>query len=607
MTSTDDRSPDGRLVRYEMATDLADRRWPDQQLQLAQFSVDWASDAICWIDVHGKFAYVNEAFCRQAAYTRRELLSLRIHDIDSDLPQDKWTEHWQHLKKRGTLQFESWHRRKDGTIFPVEISANYVTFGGREYNVAFVRDITQRKQAERQLQDAARHDALTGLPNRTLLLEHLENSIAHARRDPARKFAVLFLDFDRFKLINDSLGHHVGDLFLVEIARRLDGLAIPPDGHGDDPSTARVVARLGGDEFTVLLDGVRDADEVTIFAKCLEHALSQPYKLEEHEVFTTVSIGIVIGGREYARAEDVLRDADTAMYRAKSLGKACFVVFDRHMHEEVRAALELEKDLRHALDKGELRLWYQPIIALETGELCGFEALLRWEHPRQGLIPPDRFISLAEETGLIVPIGEWVLEQACRQVLAWHRGPWTRHPFVSVNLSKRQLMVPAFVRRLQEIVRDSGVDPGWLKLEVTESAIMEHPETIVPGLRQLKSLRVELMMDDFGTGHSSLSRLHEFPVDAIKVDRAFVATMAESRQLAAIMQAILTLARNLEMKVVAEGVETKEQLAQLLAMGCDYAQGYFFSRPMVARDAQRLLNGTLPWLTESGLLRSQST
>ena len=441
------------------------------------------------------------------------------------------------------------------------------------------------------LETQARSDALTGLPNRALLTDRLEEAIRRCGRDPDYKYAVLFLDFDRFKIINDSLGHEVGDLLLVSIAERLstnlrtsDTASNPGDGH--------VPARLGGDEFVILLDGITEYADAVVVAERIQEALSAPHKIGDHDVFSTASIGIVTSAGGYGRADDVLRDADTAMYHAKISGKARHVVFDDRMHQEAVERLKLEEDLRRSLDAGEFWLSYQPIVGLSTGRLMGFEALMRWTHPRRGPVSPDVFIGLAEEIGLIIPLGRWALLQAATQLKAWHRQfpgdpPLSRN----VNLSKHQLRQQNLVGVVADILQQTGIDPASMKLEITENAIMDCPQRTTALLHELKGLGVQLCMDDFGTGHSSLSLLHRFPIDVLKIDRTFVLNTDENREYAAVIHAIITLAHTLNMKVVGEGVENTGQLAQLQALDCDRAQGNLFSESMTVEAAEAYMRG----------------
>ena len=452
-------------------------------------------------------------------------------------------------------------------------------------NVELTREVAERKQVEEQLLHNAFHDGLTGLANRALFLDHLQLALGRARRHESYQFAVLFLDLDRFKVINDSLGHMAGDQLLVKIGRRLETVMRPGD----------TVSRLGGDEFAVLLDDLGDAGEAATVAGRLQRVLAVPCHLGGHEVFTTVSIGIALSSTDYHRPEDLLRDADTAMYRAKHLGKARHEVFEQSMHARAMDLLGLERDLRWAVERGELFLQYQPIVSLDTGALRGFEALVRWQHPERGLIPPTKFIPIAEETGLIIPIGRWVLSQACRQMRQWQRmSPADGQLPINVNLSGKQFMQPDLLDQIREVLQETGLDPRSLKLEITESVVMDNIETATRTLEQLRALGVELGIDDFGTGYSSLSYLQRFPVGTLKIDRSFISRITESDGTAEIVSTIMKLAQTLGMDVVAEGVETEQQRAQLRALECESGQGYYFSRPIDSDAAEALFLRSFP-------------
>jgi diguanylate cyclase (GGDEF)-like protein/PAS domain S-box-containing protein len=445
-----------------------------------------------------------------------------------------------------------------------------------------IQDITDRKRAEEQLLHDAFHDALTGLPNRALFMDHVKMAIQRSRRSGDRLFAALFLDLDRFKIINDSLGHMVGDQLLVGIAHRLEACLRPGD----------TVARLGGDEFTILLEDLASADDATDVARRVQEAVTQPFNIVGHEVFTTASIGIALSNTGYERAEDLLRDADTAMYRAKMEGKKRHVVFDKGMHARAMELLQIETDLRRAIQRKEFFLNYQPIVSLETGKVASFEALVRWRHPERGLVQPSDFIPVAEETGLIIPLGQWVLNEACRQTREWQRqGRAGEHVTMSVNLSSRQFSQADLIEQVSSALRDTGLRPANLKLEITESMVMENIDTAIDMLTQLRTLGVGISIDDFGTGYSSLSYLHRFPIDTLKIDRSFVTQMTDNTENAEIVRTIVTLARSLDMNVIAEGVETREQLRRLGDLGCDYGQGYLFSRPVGSPQALELLTG----------------
>ncbi len=475
------------------------------------------------------------------------------------------------------------------------------THGGvsRWYQIAGVRhgdsivvnfaDVSGRKQSEEQLRHAAQHDTLTGLANRALFGEELKHAISRARRWHNYKYAVLFLDCDRFKIINDSLGHEVGDQLLIGIADRLRGTL----RSLETSSRARaehLPARLGGDEFAVLLNDIEGVREAIRVAERVQRELSVPYMLAGHEVTSTASVGIVTSDGNYKRPDDVMRDADTAMYQAKSSGNARYVVFDERMHLEVVQRLNLEKDLRAAVAKGQFELVFQPIICLQTAALDGFEALIRWVHPKQGVVRPGMFITLAEELGLIIPIGSWVLREACRQLRRWQKrfGDHARLS-MSVNLSKQQITDENLIPTIAHVIEETGISPASLRLEITESTIVDDLEGITPDLERLKNLGVQLAMDDFGTGHSSLGFLHRVPMDVLKIDRSFIDRTGKIRDYAAIIHTVIQLAHNLGMDVVAEGIETHDQMILLQSLDCNFGQGYLFGQPLTAKAAESLL------------------
>jgi diguanylate cyclase (GGDEF)-like protein/PAS domain S-box-containing protein len=545
---------------------------------------DYATIGMAVVSLEGRWVQVNRSLCDILGYAEGELVGERAREITD--PEDFVGVEEQFAKLVGgrssSHQTEVRYRHKQGREVWGLLGMSVVRDGqGSPLHLIFqVQDITDRKRAEERLLHDAFHDALTGLPNRALFMDHVKLAIGRARRKGERLFAALFLDLDRFKIINDSLGHMVGDQLLVDIARRLEVCLRPGD----------TVARLGGDEFTILLEELAGPEDAIEVARRVQEAVSRPFRIGGHEVFTTASIGIALSGTGYERAEDILRDADTAMYRAKSEGKNRHVVFDTAMHDRAMRLLQLETDLRRAVDRGELYLDYQPIVSLATGEVRSLEALVRWRHPERGVIPPGDFIPVAEETGLIIPLGRWVLREACRQTREWLAGgvigPGVT---VSVNLSGRQFSQADLPEQVGAALAESGLPAGNLKLEITESMVMENFETAIGVLRQLRQLGVELSIDDFGTGYSSLSYLHRFPINTLKIDRSFVTRMTDNTENAEIVRTIVTLARSLEMDVVAEGVETTAQLQRLRGLECDFGQGYLFSKPVGAETVSDLM------------------
>ncbi len=438
-------------------------------------------------------------------------------------------------------------------------------------NVALEREIRDRKGMEQQLIDQAHRDNLTGLANRALLLEHLSRAFARSRRRSRPSFAVMLLDLDRFKVINDSLGHLVGDRLLMEVAHRLQSCLREVD----------TAARIGGDEFAVLVDGIDELRDATRLAERIQKRLAEPFDMDGKEVFTSASIGIAMMSSHAERAEELLRDADVAMYRAKEAGRARCQVFDQEMHASVMEQLHLEADLARALDRDELFLLYQPILALRERRLVGFEALLRWRHPERGIVMPSAFIPIAEETGLIRPIGRWVLEEACRQLAAWPSDTLT----MNVNVSAQQMAHFDFTADVKRVLADTGLAASRLTLEITESTIMARGALSDQIVAELHAQGVALCLDDFGTGYSCLSYLHELPVSGLKIDRSFVQRIGGSHERAEIVRSIVTLARNLGMTVTAEGVETAEQVERLEELACEHVQGFYFARPLEAAAA----------------------
>jgi diguanylate cyclase (GGDEF)-like protein/PAS domain S-box-containing protein len=509
----------------------------------------------------------------------------RIHDADRERVKEEIAAHQKGL----TPHFESEHRvlHKEGGfrwmlsrgVAVHDASGNVLRMAGSQ------TDITEGKVS----------DPLTGLPNRLLFIDRVGRLVKHSKRRKDHLFAVLFMDLDGFKMINDSMGHLIGDQLLLGVANRLEKCLRSTD------TVARIgetftVARLGGDEFTVLLDHIKDPSDAKRAAERMMKALAPPFILGGKEVFTSVSIGIALSNPAYEQPEDILRDADTAMYRAKSLGKARYEVFDADMRASVMARLQLETDLRHALERGEFRNFYQPIVALVSGEIAGFEALLRWQHPTRGLLGPSEFIPVAEETGIIRELGWWNLREACRQISEWRAGLIAHSNLtISVNLSAKQFLQPNLVEDIRKLLVELALPPEALKLEITESTVMADPSAAVEMLQQIKSLGIRLAIDDFGTGYSSLSYLHRFPLDTLKIDRSFISVMEDDGEGMEIARSIVPMANNLRLDVVAEGVETIQQVALLKKLECKYGQGFYFSRPLSAEGIATLLAGDLTW------------
>lgn len=571
-----------RALLVEMAGDIsfalknferdAARNRAEDALRLTRISVEAAGEALFWITPDGRIVDVNEAACRSLDYPREALLQMRVADIVVDYTDITWSEHFAALRKKGSLTFESRHRTRDGRTLPVEVVANYVQFGDEERNCAFVRDISVHKESEARIQQLAHFDALTGLPNRILLSDRISHALGMAQRSTT-SLAVLLLDLDHFKNVNDNLGHGIGDLLLIELARRLT-LTIRDDD---------TVARLGGDEFLLLLPGADTSAAAHVAEKLLE-VLSQPCVLDGHDLVVTPSIGIAMYPDDGDNFETLSKCADVAMYRAKKDGRNGFRFFTSEMQARSARALLLENALRYALKRNQLCLHYQPQHSLQTGQIVGVEALLRWHHPELGTISPAEFIPIAESSGQIIKIGEWVLRQALGQLHQWMdqgMAPLT----IAVNLSAVQFRLPQFAERVGQILEETGVAPRWLELELTEGVTMDDPQVAIAIMDELHARGIAMSIDDFGTGFSSLSHLKRFKINKLKIDQSFVRDIVEDPDDRAIVSAIISLARSLGIQTIAEGVETQAQLDFLQAQGCGEIQGYHFSRPLPAEAA----------------------
>ena len=583
----------GETEIHTVSRDVSGRRANEEALRQAEEKYrsifENAVEGIFRTTPAGRYLDANPSLARIYGFASVEELRATFSDIAGQLYVDsnRRAEFVQRMDETGEVSsFESQIRRKDGELIWISENARVVRdeTGATSYYEGTVEDITATRESKERLLHDALHDQLTGLSNRALFMDRLEQKFARLERRPDSLFAVLFLDFDRFKNINDSLGHLAGDQLLKAISGRLQECLRPGDS----------VSRFGGDEFAILLENVRELGDATLVAERVQKAMMRPFQLGSQQVFSSASIGIALGHSQYERAEDLLRDADMAMYRAKARGKARHEVFDAEMHTRAVALLQLETDLRWAIERDEFRLHYQPIVKLEDGEVIGFEALIRWQHPQRGLVSPAEFIPIAEETGWIVPIGKWVLEEACAQLARWQTETQISLS-MSVNLSGKQFSQPDLIELIEKIITESGIAPGSLKLEITESAIMEDAQIVTSRLLQLRKLGVRLGLDDFGTGYSSLSYLHRFPLDTLKIDRSFVARLLEDGENREIVRTIVTLGKNLGMDVVAEGVEEAQQLSDLRGLDCQHGQGYFFARPLPADEAIRVLREKPQW------------
>ncbi len=584
------RTEELEAINQELQLEIIERQLIEQTLKVSEERLDsilGAIEHVVWSmdSTMSKTFYLNAAVERIYGYPMSDFLEDHhfwlkiIHPEDRDrvkninhtiLITGSFSEEYRILRPDREVR---WVSNQGHCIY--DRDGNLIRVDG------IVRDITAQKKAQQQLVHDAFHDALTGLPNRNLFMERVEQTLKYSKRHLQSMFAIMFIDLDRFKMINDSLGHLVGDQFLQAIAHLLRSCIRPDD----------TVARIGGDEFTILINDIQDADEAVAIADRILHNFLQPIELATHTIFGSVSIGLVISNQGYEIADDLLRDADIAMYRSKSLGKGRYTIFDKEMYAQNLKTVQLDNDLRYALERAEFELHYQPIVHLSSGELAGFEALIRWQHPERGLVPPSEFIPIAEETGLIIAIGDWVLYQACQQMYIWQtKFPEAVSLKMSVNLTCQQIRERDLLDKLDNVLAQTGINGHTLRLEITESSMMDQSEDTIAKLEQLRARDIQLSIDDFGQGYSSLSYLHRFPVNTLKIDRTFVELMTFGGQNLEIIRTIIILAHALNMSVVAEGVETFEQANILKELKCELGQGYFFSRPLIAIAAEQMIS-----------------
>lgn len=564
------------LERFSLQLALAFMHAKDRErLERFRILTEHVNEAILFIRPDGRIMDVNESAEKMYGYSREEFLRLNVRALR--VPADRPQVHSLLQVAMEGLHFECCHMTKTGKVFPVEVSSKGATLKGQSMILGIMRDITERKQAEEEIWHKAHHDSLTDLPNRLLFYEHLNQAITQAKRKQ-EKCAVLFLDLDRFKLINDTMGHNLGDQLLKMVSQRLRQILREED----------TIGRQGGDEFLLLLPEVKQEEDVALVADKILQVFATPFLLEENEVFITPSIGISIYPTDGEDRETLVKQADTAMYHAKELGRNNYQFYTEDLNTKVHERLAVENSLRKALEREEFLLYYQPQVDLNSGQINGVEALLRWHSPERGLVSPGVFIPIAEETGLIVPLGEWVLRSACVQNLKWQDMGFPPRR-ISVNISARQFREPKFVETVAEVLKETGLDPQWLELEITESIAMEYGEDSREQLQRLKQLGVGIAIDDFGTGYSSLNYLRRLPIGTLKIDQSFVRDIGLDENGEAVVIGMIKLAKSLQLKVIAEGVETEEQKVFLKDVNCDEMQGFLFSKPLPSGEIERLL------------------
>jgi PAS domain S-box-containing protein len=585
------------LVIYQWVRLYRDRANWKRRDELFRILAENAADMIALVDVKGRRLYNSPSYKRILGYSAAELGETSAFEQIHPDDRFKILEAGREARETGVgRQLEYRIRHKDGSWRVLESIARAIRNekGDVTKLVIVNRDITDRKRAQEQLEHNSFHDTLTGLPNRRLFLDRLQHAFDRARRSPEHCYAVLVVDLDAFKHLNDAMGAVLGDHVLMEAGRRMETCLREEDTvsrhTGDASTTSAVLSRMGGDEFTILLEGIKDPSDAMRAGTRILASLSLPVTVERREVRIAASVGIALSTAAHQRAEDVLQEADTAMRRAKALGGGRCEVFSESMHTRAVNQLRLEEELRDALQKRQFRLYYQPIIDLKTGQITGFEALLRWQHPQQGLISPYQFLATAESTGMLASAGQWVIAEACRQLRSWMvEMPNLAAIGMSTNVSATQLADARFVGELQTALRETGTDPSQLRLEMTETVAGADPKLTATILSNLKQLRVAVILDDFGSGNSSLIALRQFPVEAVKIDRSLVSTMLLDRGAADIVELIVLLGHKLKLTVIAEGIESAKQLEHLQAMGCELGQGYLFSHPVDGKQAKDLL------------------
>jgi diguanylate cyclase (GGDEF)-like protein/PAS domain S-box-containing protein len=562
----------GRPVRFiGTSLDITERKRFEGLVSLQNHALDHIGEALYLVDEQGNIRHVNNAACKMLGYSQEELLATKIFELDPNYNPSHWKEHWEQLVQKGTITLETQHKSKLGALISIEVNANAIEHEGRIVNFALVRNITERKLIEEKLYHQASYDSLTGLPNRLLFQDRLKEEISKAKRNQSN-VALLFIDLDHFKEVNDTLGHHQGDLLLLQAAQRIQRCVRDSD----------VLARMGGDEFVVILTGVVELASLGRIAQNIIKAMTLPFSLNNHVSYVSASIGIANYPSDVDSLESLISAADQAMYVAKERGRNGFSFFTPDMQKQVQERLELANDLRVAILKQQLQIYLQPIVDISSERIVKAEALIRWHHPKHGMVPPDKFIPIAEETGLIHEIGDWVFHQATQAMSRWLEIYTDADDFIqiSVNMSARQFIPSeigvAWFHHLSAI----NLPANRIVIEITESLLLGDEINIMEKLYRFREAGIKIALDDFGTGYSAMSYLKKFNIDYLKIDRSFVRDLEADRNDRAIAEAIVVMAHKLGIKTIAEGVETVQQKKILAEVGCDYVQGYYFARPM---------------------------